>query len=114
MYKNIGKKIKILAKVLAIVLSVITVTMGVYMIIKYNDPIVADAVGYIYNASYKATVIIVAVIVVILAVALNWVSSWILYGFGELIDNTTAIKKQTKQQVTKFEEDTIQNTTEQL
>lgn len=99
MYKNIGKKIKMLAKVMAIILTVLAVIMGIFITVTYCKPIVAQSLGYVYDASYKATVIIIAVLIVLVIAVVNWLTSWCLYGFGELIDNTAAIKKQTKQQV---------------
>lgn len=80
MYKNIGVKIKFLAIGIAIFMSVIEFLLGISIIADaaYNEQI---ALGLIY---------------MFVGPPLTWISSWILYGFGELIDKATAIEKNTR------------------
>ncbi len=77
MYDNIGGKIKVLAKVIAIVEAIAAVIIGIVIIVPDD-------------------VMIPAGLLVMLAGALiAWVSSWLLYGFGELIDKTCDIARNT-------------------
>lgn len=70
MYDNIGKKIKSLAKALFIVQSVLCFIAGIVL-------------TFVLNPIFMFASIIAPVIV--------WISSWLLYGFGELIDKTCDI-----------------------
>lgn len=74
MYDNIGRKIKVLAKAGFIIETILTVIVGsalavcgedLGMLILFGGPIIA------------------------------WLSSWLLYGFGELIDKTCDIARNT-------------------
>ena len=70
MYDNIGKKIKGLA-------------IGTFVV-----EAIGFVVGGLYTAAdYDEVYILMALIGPIVA----WVSSWLLYGFGELIDKTSDI-----------------------
>lgn len=72
-YANIGEKIKGLAMVLCIIEIIASVIYGIA--IMSND---ADMVLY-------------GIIVVILGPVLSWISSWVLYGFGQLVENSDII-----------------------
>ena len=78
MYDNISKKIMLLAKITFIVGAVFSVILGFGLIIAFPD----DGVGAI-----------VGIFVMLLGGFLSWVSSWGLYGFGELIDKTCNIER---------------------
>ena len=71
MYKNIGKKIKGLAQAICI--------LGILASILY-----AFAFKGYKDASF---------IMMFVGPLLSWISSWLLYGFGELIDKTCDIAK---------------------
>ena len=70
LYEDIGKKIKHLAKVCFVVEAVGAVIGGFAMMVSDSDMI-----GY-------------GLLTVIGGVLVAWVSSWVLYGFGELVDKT--------------------------
>ncbi len=76
MYTDIGKKIKILAMVTAAIGAFLSVVGGIFIIADGGD--FEDA--------------IIGLLVMMIGILAAWVSSWILYGFGELIDKTSDIE----------------------
>ena len=74
MFDNIGKKIKILAVVLFVLIAVggFCVGMGIMAV---NDNLVAPGLSMIFGCPIAA-----------------WILSWLLYGYGELIDKTASIE----------------------
>lgn len=72
MYNNIGGKIKDLAKGTFIVESIISVIMSFVMMI--------DTEG-------------LSLLLIIVGPIIAWVSSWLLYGFGEIIDKLCEISE---------------------
>ena len=76
-YTDIGKKIKGWAKTVFIVEAIVCVVGAIIMLFTAEDG------GMIFAA------IMTAVVGPIIA----WVSSWILYAFGELVDKTAANEK---------------------
>lgn len=75
MYDNIGGKIKGLAKWVCIIGSIIMAISGM----------VCMGLGEDF--------IPVGILLLILGPVLCWISSWILYGFGELIEKTSNIER---------------------
>ena len=78
MYKDIGKKLKLLAKIAFIVGVVLSVILGIGLIISFSE---------------EGIIAIIGLFVMLIGGFLSWVSSWGLYGFGELIDKTCDIEK---------------------
>ena len=78
MYDNIGKKIKGLAKVLFIIEAIAAAIAGVALM-------VGD--GRLFP---------IGLLVLLVGPLLAWVSSWLLYGFGELIDKVCDIERSTR------------------
>lgn len=78
MYDNIGGKIKGLAKAVFIVEAIAAVIAGIALVAIDED------------------LILYGVLTLILGPAVAWVSSWLLYGFGELIDKVCEIATNTK------------------
>ena len=78
MYDNIGGKIKGLAKAVFIVEAIAAVIAGIALVAIDED------------------LILFGVLTLILGPAVAWVSSWLLYGFGELIDRVCEIAKNTR------------------
>ena len=78
MYDNIGGKIKGLAKASFIVAAIAEVITGIALMATDEDLIL-----------YGFLVMVVGPIVA-------WVSSWLLYGFGELIDKASDIERNTR------------------
>jgi hypothetical protein len=84
MYNNIGEKIKGLAKSLALIGTIISVIIGINLIVKGSD------------SYYDGRVLIYTGIGVILVGTLvSWIWSWFMYGFGELIEKTAEIARNT-------------------
>ena len=81
MYDNIGRKIKGLAVASAILM------------------IIASVIGGIWIMSFDYDWFLVGLLVMVMGSLLGWISSWILYGFGELIENTTELKKSIQRQM---------------
>jgi hypothetical protein len=77
MYDNIGGKIKGLAKATFIVEAIAAVITGIAFMAMDDD------------------LVPVGLLVMILGPIVAWVSSWLLYGFGELIDKTCDIARNT-------------------
>lgn len=93
MFTNIGKKIKVLAKVLCWIGIIGGIISGISLI-------AVGASGAGFSASYYGSssfvgggaLIAVGVVMLILLPLLAWVSSFVLYGFGEMVENTDEIK----------------------
>ena len=66
MYKNIGNKIKIVAQISAIFLSIICIIIGI---------------------SYTSQNIFQALLYIILGPFFSWIASFVLYGFGTIVEN---------------------------
>ena len=98
LYEDIGKKIKRAAYWTFIVEAVIAALEGIaipiVLISNLDDVIFALFVGLLLGA-----------IVAALGVLIAWVSSWLLYGFGELIDKTCDIEKNTRNGQSKMQID---------
>lgn len=73
MFEDIGNKIKILAKAICI--------MGV----------VASSIYGLFIASNNK--VSLGIIIIVIGALVSWVGTFALYGFGELIDQTTQINK---------------------
>ena len=73
MYDRIGGKIKGLAKALFIVTAIAEVITGFAIIANDED------------------MILLGFLVIVVGPIIAWISSWLLYGFGELIDKVSEI-----------------------
>ncbi len=72
MYNNIGKKIKALAKVCCWIGIIAAVISGIVVMV----------------AGYDEIFILIGLLVMVAGGVLSWVSSFVLYGFGQLVDNS--------------------------
>ena len=72
-YHNIGKKIKTLAMVGFIVETILFALYGVLIVAENRDFILTGQ------------------LVIILGPIFAWISSWLVYGFGQLIENSDMI-----------------------
>lgn len=80
MYKNIGKKIKAVAKVFAWIGIILFVLIGLIM---------AGVAGVMEG---EPGLIVAGIIVAVVGALVSWISSFMVYGFGQLIDNSDMIK----------------------
>lgn len=78
MYENIGGKIKGLAKATFVVEAIAAVITGIVLMVDDEN------------------MIPFGLILLIAGPAIAWASSWLLYGFGELIDRVCEIAKNTR------------------
>lgn len=76
MYDNIGNKIKILAKVFFVIGAVASVIGAIYLFIEEAH-------------------ILLCLAIAIAGSLLSWISTWLLYGFGEIIDKLCDIEENT-------------------
>ncbi|WP_294362340.1 SHOCT domain-containing protein [uncultured Clostridium sp.] len=86
MFENIGGKIKTLAKVLCWVGIILSVLIAMILFIEAKE------------GSYKTEDLYMKLgcIYLIFGPLVSWVSSFFIYGFGELIDRTTEISLNTR------------------
>jgi len=82
MYNNIGKKIKTLAIVFAIIEAAGSIIGGLVLLVEALD--------------YDEDMIPVALLLLIVGPLFAWISSWMFYGFGELIEKVTIIARNTR------------------
>lgn len=81
MYKNVGKKIKGYAMTVAWIGIIICSIIGIsIMAISEGEPVL----------------ILAGILVAVLGSVFCWMTSWLLYGYGELIDTNQKIVKNTK------------------
>jgi len=80
MFSRIGKKIKIVATVLFYVLAAASVIGAFYVIFNFGQLLGTG------NA------ILMGILIALVGCLIAWVSSFMLYGFGELVDNSAIIK----------------------
>ena len=83
MFSNIGRKIKITAKVFCWIGIIVSVVSGVGMI-------VAGFAGILPQASGVAT-ILGGIGTALLGSLVSWVGSFMMVGFGELVENSSII-----------------------
>ena len=83
MYKNIGTKIKGLAMGIFIFVAILEFLAGIGMIAASNGSGDQIAGG---------------ICVMLFGPVISWLSSWTLYGFGELIDKASDIERNTRKE----------------
>ena len=81
MFDNIGSKIKGLAKVLCWVGIIASIICGIMMFVA-----AAEA-----SWQYESTYITLGIVIIIVGSLGSWVGSFVLYGFGELINHANSI-----------------------
>ena len=85
MYDNIGSKIKTLALIAAIVESVIAVIAGIALVFS------------------ESNMAILGIFLIFLVPFVAFASSWLIYGFGELIEKVSYIAQRLRDGEQKFE-----------
>lgn len=92
MFSNIGRKIKILAKTLFWLLVIISILGAIGMII----------VGFsMKEGKYILQYCLFAILIVVGGILSAWLSNFMLYGFGELIDTNQRIANYLEQKENK-------------
>lgn len=84
MFKNIGGKIKGLAKFICWVGIIVSIIIGVAMIAgaKQSNGL---------NTYTNNSMIVGGILVIVFGILASWVGSFTLYGFGELVDNSSKL-----------------------
>ena len=90
MFNNIGKKIKVLAKVICWIGIISGVIAGACFII---EGAAGSGSAFGIHSDTGIAFIAIGVAMLILLPLLSWIGSFTLYGFGELIDSTQQIKQ---------------------
>ena len=80
MYENIGGKIKGLAQTLCIIEAAVAMIYGLVLMGQDDD------------------LAVLGFLVMVLGSLFAWISSWLLYGFGELIEKTSEIASNTRKE----------------
>ena len=80
MYDNIGRKIKDLAKAICLLEVFAAIIAGMIVIGNFADA--RDGTGMVG----------IGILIMVVGPLLAWISSWLLYGFGELIEKTSNIE----------------------
>ena len=78
MYENIGKKIKTLATVISVILIIGSVIGGIAVLVECEGDGDGAVIGWL---------------VMLLGPLFAWLSGFMLYGFGELVDKTCDIER---------------------
>ena len=93
MFKNIGKKIKILAKVLCWIGIVMGAIAGVTMFILAGVESSRRNGYYYYSSSNVGLYVGLGFTFLIVYPLLSWISTWLLYSWGETVENVQKIKE---------------------
>ena len=78
MYDNIGSKIKTLAKILFFIMAILSIVIGIVFL------------------SQNKNLHIQGITILILGPIIAWISTWLLYGYGEIIEKTCEIACNTR------------------
>lgn len=78
MYNNIGGKIKGLTKVIAVMGALAPIAIGLGLMFNDDDTF------------------FLGLVIIVVGCLISWISSWLLYGFGELIENTALVARNTQ------------------
>ena len=81
MFSGIGKKIKVVATVLFYLLAITSVIGGFYVIFGFGSLLGTG------NA------ILVGILIALVGCLIAWISAFMLYGYGELVENSTIIRE---------------------
>ncbi len=91
MFQNIGKKIKTLAKVLCWIGIIGSIIGGVIMV-------VSGAALMDNDAASGAAAIMSGVLTAVLGALFSWIGSFMMLGFGEIVEKVNEIAENTKPQ----------------
>jgi hypothetical protein len=91
MYGNIGEKIKMLAKILAMICAALSVLTGIILLIV---GIVANT-NSSWGHSPGTALIWAGIVYILLGPLVSWICSFFMYGFGELISKTAEVARNT-------------------
>ena len=87
MFDNIGRKLKTLAKVFCWI-GIIGSLIGAIPIWVSGS----QASRYRYSSSSTLSIAFIGLLVLVFGCLLSWIASWALYAFGEMVEDTDAIR----------------------
>lgn len=90
-YDNIGNKIKSLAQTAFIIEAIAAAISGLVVMIEDED------------------MILIGLLIMVIGPFIAWISSWLLYGFGQLIENSDIIAEEHKRTNEKHEKVVAKN-----
>lgn len=94
MFRNIGKKLKTVAKVVCWIGIIASVVMGVILIIAgSNGSNTIDYYGNIAISTQGTNNVVAGIIVIVVGSLSSWVGSLLIYGFGQLIEDNSEMRK---------------------
>ncbi len=85
MFNNIGGKIKALAKIICYVGIALSIISGIGVMVYAGDALENIPLA-----------ILGGIIVIGLGVLFSWIGSFVLYGYGELVESNTKIEENTR------------------
>ena len=91
MFSNIGGKIKTLAKVLCWIGIVASVIGGITFDFIYISTTKMDGLNFVIG-------IVAGLLIAMLGALISWVGSFVLYGFGQLVDNSDTLVQTSNKQ----------------
>lgn len=101
LWNNVGLKIKVLAKIVAVIGMVFWAVIGVAMIVGgimwKNEPYAID-IGKIGTVEIAGgtPMIIAGAIIIVLGFLFCWIGSWMVYAYGDMADKLNSIEKNTR------------------
>ena len=90
MFDNIGGKIKGLAKFFCWLGIIASVIGGIAIIVAGAQ---MNSYYYSYSSSVITTAILSGIAVMVFGSLISWIGSFLLYGFGQLVDNSDKLVK---------------------
>ncbi len=91
MFQNIGKKIKTLAKVLCWIGIIVSIISGVVMVL-------SGAAAMDYDAASGVAAIVGGAMTAVLGTLFSWIGSFMMLGFGEIVEKVNEIAENTRPQ----------------
>ena len=97
MFNNIGGKLKELAKIVFV--------LGVIASVSFAIALFTGDLAKDFGQGEK---LIFGLIVIVAGIVASWVSTWFIYGFGEIIDKLTDIEYNTRKESKETESETTE------
>lgn len=91
MFDNIGGKIKGLAKFICWAGIIISIIGGIVIIASSSQ-----SYGYYYGRHIDGSMVATGIVVMVVGSLCSWIGSFVLYGFGELVENSEILVRTAK------------------
>jgi len=100
MYSDIGKKIKTVAEIFCIIGIVCSIIIGIIFGTAISS--ISSAIDSNQNVSSSSGTM-TSVLIILFGSLISWISSFCLYGFGELIERVVSIDEKLSNKITKID-----------